>query len=106
MGLGLRVSQVARKLDTSPDTVRRLFDRGILRGERTGPGQYRSVSPESIREFQAELSVSEAAELLGLCSKTIRKYVDGGLLEGTRTPGGHRRVLRSSVEALREQEPA
>jgi excisionase family DNA binding protein len=42
----------------------------------------------------------EAADLLGVSLRTIQQWVEQGALRAYRTVGGHRRVLRSSVEAM------
>ena len=42
----------------------------------------------------------EAAALLGVSLRTAQLWVEEGALRAWKTPGGHRRILRSSVEAL------
>lgn len=46
------------------------------------------------------LGLSEAAELLGVHPSTVRSWADQGKLPVHRTAGGHRRFLRSEIEAL------
>ena len=41
-----------------------------------------------------------AAETLGVSVRTVQLWVENGTLEAWKTPGKHRRILRSSVEAL------
>ena len=48
----------------------------------------------------------EAAELLGVAVSTIQLWTNNGLLSAWTTAGGHRRIVRQSVEALRNQQQA
>lgn len=41
-----------------------------------------------------------AAETLGVSVRTVQLWVENGTLQAWKTPGNHRRILRSSVEAL------
>jgi excisionase family DNA binding protein len=45
------------------------------------------------------VSLSEAAVILGVHSSTLRSWSDRGVLPVHRTQGGHRRYLRSDLEA-------
>jgi excisionase family DNA binding protein len=45
-------------------------------------------------------STSEAAELLGVSLRTVQLWVESGVLKAWKTAGGHRRVVRSTVDAL------
>ena len=54
------------------------------------------------------LGTQEAARRLGVSVRTVQLWVENGTLDAWKTPGGHRRILRSSVEAAlrsREQTP-
>jgi excisionase family DNA binding protein len=44
-------------------------------------------------------STSEVAQRLGLAVRSVQLMVDRGELQAWKTPGGHRRILRSSVDA-------
>ncbi len=46
------------------------------------------------------LSTSEAAKLLGVSLRTVQLWVESGVLRAWKTAGGHRRILRTSVEAV------
>jgi excisionase family DNA binding protein len=46
------------------------------------------------------LTTTEAAKLLGISVRTAQLMIEGGKLPSWKTPGGHRRVLRSDVEAI------
>lgn len=54
-----------------------------------------AVSPRS--EF---LDTSEVGALFGVDRKTVIRWADAGRIPHTRTLGGHRRFLRTEVEAL------
>lgn len=45
------------------------------------------------------LGTQEAARQLGVSVRTVQLWVENGTLDAWKTPGGHRRILRSSVEA-------
>jgi excisionase family DNA binding protein len=47
------------------------------------------------------VSLGEAARLIGVSEPTLRKWTDSGRIAVFRTPGGHRRYLRSEIEAFR-----
>lgn len=44
-------------------------------------------------------STTEAAQRLGMAVRSVQLMVDRGELQAWKTPGGHRRILRSSLEA-------
>jgi len=44
-------------------------------------------------------STTEAAQRLGLAVRSVQLMVDRGELQAWKTPGGHRRILRSSLDA-------
>ena len=46
------------------------------------------------------LSVKEAAALLGVHEATVRRWTRQGYLQAFRTPGGHRRYLKSTLQAF------
>lgn len=53
------------------------------------------------REVEKEYcSTTEAAQRLGLSLGTVQQMVENGTLDGWKTAGGHRRILRTSVEAF------
>jgi excisionase family DNA binding protein len=49
------------------------------------------------------VGIGEAAEILSLSRTSIQKMVDGGQLAAIKTMGGHRRIVRSSLEAFNRQ---
>ncbi len=46
------------------------------------------------------IGTREAAKLLGVSVRTVQLWVENGSLDAWKTPGKHRRIFRSSVEAL------
>ena len=46
------------------------------------------------------LALGAASRLLGVGPDTLRRWADSGRVESYVTPGGHRRFLRSSLEAM------
>lgn len=52
----------------------------------------------------ATCSTREAAEALGISVRTAQLWVEEGRLQAWKTPGGHRRILRTSVDYLVEQQ--
>ena len=48
-------------------------------------------------------STRDAADLLGISIKTAQSWVETGVLQAWKTPGGHRRILRTSVEAMLQE---
>ena len=46
------------------------------------------------------LALGAASRLLGVSPDTLRRWSDSGRIESFITPGGHRRFLRSSLEAM------
>jgi excisionase family DNA binding protein len=44
-------------------------------------------------------STTEAAQQLGMAVRSVQLMVDRGELQAWKTPGGHRRILRSSLDA-------
>jgi excisionase family DNA binding protein len=46
------------------------------------------------------LALGAASRLVGVAPDTLRRWADSGRVESYTTPGGHRRFLRSSLEAM------
>ena len=45
-------------------------------------------------------STREAASLLGVSLRTAQLWVESGVLRAWKTAGGHRRILKSSIDAI------
>ncbi len=52
------------------------------------------------QQVKDTLSTREAAVLLSISLRTAQLWVESGVLRAWKTAGGHRRILRTSVEAL------
>src|SRR5947208_10104453 len=46
------------------------------------------------------LTLGEASRILGVDPDTLRRWADSGKIEVFTTPGGHRRFMRSSIDAM------
>jgi len=96
----LSVSDVAKKLGISIDTVRRWEKQGILPAERTN-GSHRAFKAADIEAFMATqpMSTSEVATALGISASTVRRLDKQGLLFTERSASGKRLYSRDSVKA-------
>ena len=56
--------------------------------------------PAVADQQQEVLGTQRAAELLGVSVRTVQLWVENGTLQAWRTPGNHRRILRSSIDAV------
>ena len=52
----------------------------------------------------ATCSTSEAALALGISVRTAQLWVEEGRLQAWKTPGGHRRILRTSIDRIVDQQ--
>lgn len=59
-----------------------------------------SGAPRSDDPDDPWLSIGAASRLVGVGADTLRRWADSGKVESYTTPGGHRRFLRSSLEAM------
>jgi excisionase family DNA binding protein len=55
--------------------------------------------PNTVSTVPDTCSTTEAALLLGMAVRSVQLMVDRGELQAWKTPGGHRRILRSSLDA-------
>ncbi|KKW26499.1 MAG: resolvase [candidate division Kazan bacterium GW2011_GWB1_52_7] len=101
----LPVSDAARYLGVSPETLRRWDQKGILKPFRTKGGQ-RRYSLSILKSFQSgerkppKLSISQAARELGVHPETLRRWERAGELSAERTSGGQRRYTSSQIAKL------
>jgi len=56
--------------------------------------------PETTNKRGDWLTLGEASRVLGVDPDTLRRWADNGKVEVFTTPGGHRRFLRSAIDAL------
>lgn len=92
----LFVSAAARELELTADTVRSLFDSGLLAGTRSVAG-YRLIDASSVASFKRHLSVSETAQRLGVSVHAVRDRFDAGVLTGFRAESGRRWIDPESL---------
>ena len=64
------------------------------------------VSTDEARAGSGWVSMGAASALLGVSTGTLRRWAAEGRLAAFTTPGGHRRIRRSTVEALLPRRPA
>lgn len=51
-------------------------------------------------DIEEVMGTQRAAEVLGVSVRTVQLWVENGTLQAWKTPGKHRRILRSSVDAV------
>jgi len=61
------------------------------------------MGAEPLRDDEELLTPNEVAELFGVTPRTLVRWEQARKLRAIRTLGGHRRYLRSQVEALRRR---
>lgn len=93
------VSEAAKILGVSIDTVRRWDKSGLLHSDRPD-GKNRYFSLQELRVFQSSqpLSISQAARELGLSSVTLRRLEAKGLIKAKRNTAGVRVYDRDSLK--------
>jgi excisionase family DNA binding protein len=107
------VSEAAKFLGVSPDTLRNWEASGKLIPARTEGGA-RRYSPAILVEYKKSLkplpktsvgltSVSKAAEELRVSADTIRNWDKKGIIKAERTEGGLRRFTRSEIKRLQAE---
>jgi len=63
-------------------------------------GEFGKISRVNLRAAVPDTcSTTEAAQRLGMAVRSVQLMVDRGELQAWKTPGGHRRILRSSLDA-------
>jgi excisionase family DNA binding protein len=60
-------------------------------------------APPPHRPDDPWLALGAASRLVGVGPDTLRRWADSGKVQSYQTPGGHRRFLRSSLEAMINQ---
>ena len=107
----LTVSQAAKFLKVSIDTLRR-WDRSGKLTTRRSPGGNRRYSKEDLRNFKKTgsssndtlLTVKEAAEKLQVSPLTIRRWDNEGKIKVTRDESNYRRISMSEIKRILGQE--
>src|SRR3990167_3858291 len=97
------ISEAAKILGVSIDTVRRWDKSGKLHAERlNGKDRYFSLEELERIKFEKPLSISEAAIQLKISPTTLRRLEKKGLISPKRTPSGERVYDRDVVSAFLE----
>ncbi len=60
--------------------------------------------PKTKPEIQETYTPEEVGRLFGVCAKTVTRWSRDGKIPAIRTLGGHRRYLRSTVDAMLAEE--
>lgn len=87
----ISISEAAKVLGVSIDTVRRWDKLGVLHSERPD-GKNRYFSPDELKKHKLcqSLSISEAAISLGISTTTLRRLETRGLIKPKRNNAGER----------------
>src|SRR3989344_5854426 len=95
------ISEAAKILGVSIDTVRRWDKNGILHSQRpNGKDRYFSLEELEKIKLAQPLSISEAAQLLGISTTTLRRLEKKGQIRCHKGAGGERFFDRKDLEAL------
>ena len=93
------ISEAARILGVSIDTIRRWDKAGILNSERPdGKNRYFSVDELESVKLGQPLPISEAAKRLGVSATTLRRLEKRGLLKPERNSSGERIYSKETLE--------
>ena len=93
------ISEAAKLLDVSIDTVRRWDKSGVLHSERIdGKNRYFSLKELEQHKLNQPLAISEAARELGISAVTLRRLEARGSLKPERNSAGERTYSRDSIE--------
>ncbi len=107
------ISQAAKFLNISTDTLRNWEKEGKLNPLRTkgGARRYKLIELRQLKEEignfrhknHSMLTVSKAAILLGVSKDTLRNWEKRDLVEVSRTKGGARRYSKSEISRIRQE---
>lgn len=93
------ISEAAKFLAVSIDTIRRWDKSGVLHSERPdGKNRYFSLEELERYKLSQPLSISEVAKKLGISATTLRRLETRGLFKPSRNSAGERVYNRDSVE--------
>ena len=95
------ISEAAKTLGVSIDTVRRWDKTGILHSTRQG-GKNRYFSPNELEKHKTDqpLPISEAATMLGISATALRRLETRELLKPTRNRAGERVYSKDSLNSF------
>ena len=99
------ISEAAKVLGVSIDTIRRWDKKGILHSERTdGKNRYFSIDELEKIKFSQPLAISEASKYLGISTSTLRRLEEKGLIKPERTEAGERVYDKDSLQKFLDSE--
>src|SRR3990167_5369858 len=97
------ISEAAKILGVSIDTVRRWDKSGVLHSERTdGKNRYFSLDELEKHKTSQPLSISQAAKNLGISPVTLRRLEDKGLIKPERNTAGERVYDKESIKNFQD----
>src|ERR1700694_4496815 len=95
------ISQAAKILGVSIDTVRRWDKNGTLESTRPdGKNRYFVVDDLEKVKFAQPLTISEVSEQLGISPSTLRRLEQKGLIKPERTKNGDRTYDKKSLQSF------
>lgn len=99
------ISEAARVLGVSIDTVRRWDKSGVLHSERPdGKNRYFLIDELEKVKFSKPYSISDAAKHLGISQSTLRRLEARGLVKPDRNSNGERTYDQKSLEKFLHSE--
>ena len=97
------ISEAAKILGVSIDTVRRWDKSGVLHSERPdGKNRYFSLDELEKHKTSQPLSISQAAKNLGISPVTLRRLEDKGLIKPERNTAGERVYDKESIKNFQD----
>src|SRR5690349_3475260 len=95
------ISQAAKILNVSIDTIRRWDKQGTIKSTRPdGKNRYFSVAELEAIKFAEPLSISEVSEQLNVSPSTLRRLEAKGLIHPERNAAGERVYDRKALESF------
>lgn len=99
------ISEAAKVLGVSIDTVRRWDKAGIIHPERPdGKNRYFSLGELEKVKFRQGMLISKASSRLGISASTLRRLEKRGLLKPDRNSAGERVYRQDSIEKFLDSE--
>lgn len=97
----ISISETAKFLGVSIDTIRRWDNSGVLHSQRPdGKNRYFSLNELEEHKSHQPLSISEASKKLGISPTTLRRLEVRGLLKPQRNNAGERVFDKDSLESF------
>jgi excisionase family DNA binding protein len=104
------ITQTAKLLGVTPDTLRRWEDQKIVKPKRNAQNNrvYSLTDLANLKTYLTQTkprtySVTAAAKTLKVSPSSIRRWEREGRISSPRTPGGHRRYSASDLKLIQKQ---